>query len=1162
MLDNASGNSPGTDSGTRGKGARGDDSFTVVIGFPSDDGSDGVRDDRGLVNVGLESNDDPDSTGDDSFSIDFGNVFCDGHDDPFDDHDDEHRLGFTATSEDFGELDVDLSPWAPLLGVLDSTEPEEWPGDRPFTPGEGVEEAHALELRAESMLLYCERGAERTGKLDRTEVGVSDDNRDIVAGRDEVEIDGMLDEHTGHGLVHVADDVEVNVGGRLRIHAHLEDNIIMAGVMRDEFAGGTFITAAMSDDMAAGLGLRCTAPLDVWVHGLVGMEERPGTCAADGILFELAGTLYEREYGPSAHVALVARHSGTVVTTMKTGFRPLMKVALGVRNLIPGGGGGGGDASASPPAAPPAPGGGETAGAATLTAVESGGALGRGAAGGGDTEEIVSVARTAESASQTTEIENLQHPASTADNVDNLARIEVDGTGYQQVAEIYEQPVPASAVSEPDGGGSVHSRLDTFDGSQTGEGALVEPHRVEGDPDLDAWVDGGSDGDEVAHHSVVGGEHRVDPDISDPGGASASATDAQTPLSSRRPPEDSTPTSNPELPNAVFETPRPEALDLTEPGTEGFDFGKSYDSLRNRKHHYREHTNWRGNMALREAIDAVDKKALDLFEGLDGSLDDVLDDATTPTVAIRNELERMAVVAEATGDAQRLADIRTAIDELDEFVHGAVIDMAARADEFSGAALGSQRVPIDRHIDTDMLRSWFQEQLAKADDKLMAAQDLADADAGAVPGLQAGWEKLYYDQMIRSLDKGVNPLTDSNELVIHVREKVRGYYLSYGIDIDEFATSDWGILVPRSKDEDQLDLLLELHGLLVTTLSDPEYIRGVDDVGASTFTSHAHRRIQWELDILEPDSLRRSADSEPLPPLPAPSRSSTAGDLDTARNQYFSRSTLSASEDTLERRVLDFSEQDAGGPSRSSSSGVGSGFDSTPATSPGNHRAPPDNAQAPVIDEQSGLWVVEPPAGTDTTPTTSDSASPPAHREGTSSQASPVSWESGLRESDDSEVGAAASGADDAETSDLFKAPSEPNDENAGEAQHATAASDGSSGSPAAGSDGTGDAGANPTGTVSEATDSITTTSGIGTGTEPGSSGISPGTPDPVSTGSHAFDAPAPYLGFDPGSDASVAPGWARDDFEVERALNEGRLPPEFDASGLGGQWTRSVTDS
>ena len=1162
MLNDASGNQPGTDSCTRGQGTWGDNSFAVVIDFPSDDGSDGVRNDRGFVNVGLKSNDDPDSTGGHSFSVDFGDVFCDDDDDLFDDDADEHRLGFSATSEDFAEFDVDLSPWAPLLGMLDSTEPEEWPGDRPFTPGERVKAAHALELRAESMLLYCERGAERTGKLDHTEVGVSDANRDVVAGRDEVEIDGMLEEHTGHGLVHVADDVEMNVAGPLRVHAHLEDNIIMGGVMRDEWSGGTFITAAMSDDMAAGLGLRCTAPLDLWVHGLVGMEERPGTCAADGILFEIAGTLYEREYGPSVHAALVARLQGTVVTTMKTGFRPLMKTAIGVRNLIPGGGGGGGDASASPPAAPPAAGGGETAGAATLTAVESGGALGRGAAGGGDTEEIVSVARTAQSASQTTEIENLQHPASTADNVDNLARVEVDGTGYQQVAEIYEQPVPASAVSEPDGGGSVHSRLDAFDGSQTGEGALVEPHPLEGNPDLDAWVDGGSDGDDAVQHAVVGGEHRVDPDISDPGGASAPATDAQTPLSSRRPPEDSTPTSNPVLPDSVFATPRPEALDLTEPGTEGFDFGKSYDALRNRQQHYRDFTNWRGNLALEEAVGAIDKRATELFKGLGGSVDDSLMDSSVRTMAIRNELDNMAAQAEAAGDASRLADIHRAIDELDALVYDTATTMAARADEFSGAAIGSQRVPIDRYTNTEKLRGWLQEQMLKAQGKYAEAAKIANSDAAARAQQLATLEEQFYYQMIISLDRGVSPLYVSNDLILLFRADVDAYYKTFADEVADLAKEGWDLVPPRPMKEDELDLLIDLQGLLVTTLRDPEYIRSVDEMAAGTFTQPTRVGIEAGLDVLEPDSLRLATDGETPPPLPAPSHSYTTGDLDTARNRYFSRSALEASAETLERRVLDFSEQDAVGPSRSSSSGLGTESSGTPGVSPGNHRAPPDNARAPVIDEQSAMWIVEPPAGPDASPTTSDSASPLAHGDGTSSQVSPVSWDSGLRESGDSEVGAAAGGADDAVTSDLFKAPSEPNDENADEAQHAAAASDGSSGSPAAGSDATGGTDPNPTGTVSEPTDSITTTSGMGTGTEPGSSGTSPGTPDPVSTGSHASEAPAPTLGFDPGGDASVAPDWARDDFEVERALNEGRLPPEFDGSGLGRQWTRSVTDS
>ena len=233
MLDDASGNPPGTDPGTWGE-----DPFAVVIDFPSDEGSDGDGDDRGLINAGLKANDDPDSTGNDRFPVAFGDIFDDDDDGLPEGDAGEHALRFSATSEDFGELDVDLSPWAPLLGMLNATEPEESPGDRPFTPAEGVKQAHALELRAESMLQYAERGAMRTGELDRTEVGVSDDNRDVVAGRDEVEIDGMLEEHTGHGLVHVADDVEMNVGGSLRMHAHLEDNIIMGGVMTDEWSGG------------------------------------------------------------------------------------------------------------------------------------------------------------------------------------------------------------------------------------------------------------------------------------------------------------------------------------------------------------------------------------------------------------------------------------------------------------------------------------------------------------------------------------------------------------------------------------------------------------------------------------------------------------------------------------------------------------------------------------------------------------------------------------------------------------------------------------------------------------------------------------------------------------------------------------------------------------
>ena len=743
MLDNASRNPSGTDPGTRAQSTEGDDSITGVIDATSDDGSNGDGDDRGLVNVGFESNDDSDSIGRDSFSVDFGDMFGNADDDKLPVGDaDEHELSFRATSEDFGELDVAPSPWAPLLGMLDSTEPEKAPGDRPFTPIEGVERAHALELRAESMLQYSERGAQRTGELDRTEVGLSDDNRDVVAGRDQVEIDGLLDEHTGHGLVHVADDVEMNVGGSLRIHAHLEDNIIMAGVMRDEFAGGTFVTAAMSDDMAAGLGLRCTAPLDVWVHGLVGMEERPGTCAADGILFELAGTLYEREYGPSAHAALVARHSGTVVTTMKTGFRPLMRTALGVRNLIPGGGGGGGGASASPPAAPPAPAGGE-AGAATLTAAESGGALGRGAAGSDDTDEIVSVVRTVENVSDAEDVENLQHPASTADNLDDLARVEAEGTGYQQVAEIYEQPIPASAAPEPD-----------------------------------AAPGSGSDS------AAAGSGYKKAPE-----------------------------------------------LNLTEPGAEGYEFQNAYGPLREQVEHYRADSNWRGNMAVREYLQGIDAKASELFEELGGDAAAIAgDNRGYKTTNIYATMEQMASQAEAAENLDQLAKIQDAMAQLEEFVQGQLVGVAARTDEFAGTALGSQRI-LDPNIDVDKLRSWLEEQMHLAEADFGTAQSMEDVQ-------RASWTRDYYDQLLKSLNAGMNPLAESSEQTIFIQgTKVNAFNDQYtaqtaaelaalGLDPNEFA-----IIPPRAPDQDQLDVYLALHDGFAETLSSPEFHLSAEEVG-------------------------------------------------------------------------------------------------------------------------------------------------------------------------------------------------------------------------------------------------------------------------------------------------------------------------------------------
>ena len=197
------------------------------------------------------------------------------------------------------------------------------------------------------------------GESERIEAGRSHTNADLVAGRDRVRVHGTLHEHTGHGLAEQAAHLHTTVDGTLDVHAANEDTVLLAGHMRELWDGGAAIVAAMTDDTAAGGGIRVTAPLDLWVHALMGVEERIGTCTADAVLMESSATHYEREYGPGVHAAGLAVYSGSLYQSSRSSFRPLMRVSSGVRNLIAGGDAGGGDgggdagAGSAPGASPP-----------------------------------------------------------------------------------------------------------------------------------------------------------------------------------------------------------------------------------------------------------------------------------------------------------------------------------------------------------------------------------------------------------------------------------------------------------------------------------------------------------------------------------------------------------------------------------------------------------------------------------------------------------------------------------------------------------------------------------------------------------------------------------------------------------------------------------------
>ena len=234
--------------------------------------------------------------------------------------------------------------------------------------------------------------------------GRSHTNADLVAGRDRVRVHATLHEHTGHGLAEVAAHLHTTVDGTLDVHAGNEDTVLLAGHMRDLWDGGTAIVAAMTDDTAAGGGIRVTAPLDLWVHGLMGVEERIGTCTADAVLTESSATHYEREYGPGVHAAGLAVYTGSLYQSSRSSFRPLMRVSSGVRNLIAGGGGGDGggvgNAGSAPGASPPpvpAAGGAETdAASETLRAATGAGAdqtAQTGGMAGGRSEDLTGIHR-------------------------------------------------------------------------------------------------------------------------------------------------------------------------------------------------------------------------------------------------------------------------------------------------------------------------------------------------------------------------------------------------------------------------------------------------------------------------------------------------------------------------------------------------------------------------------------------------------------------------------------------------------------------------------------------------------------------------------------------------------------------------------------------------
>ena len=296
-------------------------------------------------------------------------------------------------------------------------------------PAESMSKPSISQRRAKQIVERSGGNRIRRGTSERLEVG-SGGLFERTQGTRTLRVGGNLTESTGDDHATRAKRVVRTVRGRTRIEGRT-DNILLGGGMSEVHTGAEVVLAGMSDDLVAGAGTRVSAPLDLWVAGVIGIEEKLATVNADGAFIDTARTLFEREYGTGVHHAGFAGFSGAVYATQATGFRRLMKVSSGVRNLSSGGGGGGGGESApasGPTSATP------SAGAESEPGLLAGETASPGQTAGLDSTDLARLseeARTAEDAAQYRRAENA---AETMTELQGAARSQVAGEGPETAA--------------------------------------------------------------------------------------------------------------------------------------------------------------------------------------------------------------------------------------------------------------------------------------------------------------------------------------------------------------------------------------------------------------------------------------------------------------------------------------------------------------------------------------------------------------------------------------------------------------------------------------------------------------------------------------------------------------------------------------------------------
>ena len=676
-----------------------------------------------------------------------------------------------------------------------------------FTPPAGP---FALEMRAETIEQLAGGDALRRGESERIEAGRSQTNADLVAGRDRVRVQGTLREHTGHGLAEQTAHLHTTVDGRLDVHAASEDTVLLAGHMRDLWDGGTAIVAAVTDDLVAGGGVRVTAPLDLWMHGLMGVEERIGTCTADAVLLEMSATHYEREYGPGAHVAGLASYTGSLYQSNRSTFRALMRISSGVRNLIAGGGrgGAGGAPDASPPPAPAAGDAGTDTVSDTLSAATGSARSVESVVESGPRSEGLTELRRFSDVSDVSEAvrsEDLaatnQAPAAQLDNLaDSLRRAGVE-TGEQAGAGSpysagSDWRVPQEGVERSDTQmGLLDEILDYFDTM-----FATEPADSSLFPRTDDHT-GLSRSADSAERLVALQRGDMDTAILQPIGSPTPSGMDDVQYAGEIPDASISVPGRDEIPPdpARFEGYESvSGADIAQPPEIPRDrgWGGNFAELVLKFIRYRRTREWHPLLEYTRAVVSVSADVRVAYLELGGNAADLTRyPGATGAPTIYKRIEEMATQADAAGEAQRVAQIREALKVLDQLTYEFVTNLAERAGDFDGTSDWMARYRrLDPAMDEVKLANWIQEQIDAVGLELGNLDVSMDSDAVQ----RLDYEQTYFTEMMQEVARGRDPTFHSNFEIAYWRDTEHG---------------------------EQADILTTLHDRLRDAMADPKMQR-------------------------------------------------------------------------------------------------------------------------------------------------------------------------------------------------------------------------------------------------------------------------------------------------------------------------------------------------